>query len=166
MHNKSSCSRVADLREGELVERHADALLTALHVGRALWCIQRHRLAAFNHYTTLRGGIKGGNGSLTEKQAAKSDPRNSEERAVLNMYPCEALFALTEKSDFFEAGLWELFKTSQIFKRQILWKLILIKYPAVHNYVMEYLCFFCNNNNNKKTARCRRIFIQSLMCGA
>lgn len=70
MHDKGSCSRVADLREGELVERQADALLTALHVGGALWCVQRHCLAAFNHYTTLRRGIKGGNGSLTERQEA------------------------------------------------------------------------------------------------
>lgn len=48
-------SNVEDLREGEFVERHANAFLTALHGGRTLWCIQCHCLAVFNHYTTLRG---------------------------------------------------------------------------------------------------------------
>lgn len=36
------------------MERHADALLTALHGGRTLWCLQCHRLVVFNHETTLR----------------------------------------------------------------------------------------------------------------
>lgn len=45
---------VTHLREGELVERHADALLTALHGGRALWCIQGHHLVGFNHHTILK----------------------------------------------------------------------------------------------------------------
>lgn len=44
---------LADLWEGELVERHADTLLAALQGGRALWCVQCHRLAALNHDTIL-----------------------------------------------------------------------------------------------------------------
>lgn len=45
---------VAHLREGELVNRHANALLTALHGGRTFWCVQGHHLAVFNHHTILR----------------------------------------------------------------------------------------------------------------
>lgn len=41
------------LWEGEFVERHADALLAALHGGRALRCVERYRLAVFNHDTVL-----------------------------------------------------------------------------------------------------------------
>lgn len=36
------------------MERRADALLAALHGGRALRSVQRHRLAVFNHYTVLK----------------------------------------------------------------------------------------------------------------
>lgn len=36
------------------MERRANALLAALHGGRALRSIQRHHLAVFNHYTVLK----------------------------------------------------------------------------------------------------------------
>lgn len=45
---------VAHLREGELVEGGADALLAALHGGRALRCVQGHRLVGFNYHTILK----------------------------------------------------------------------------------------------------------------
>lgn len=35
------------------MECNADTLLTALQGGRALGCVQRHRLAALNHNTVL-----------------------------------------------------------------------------------------------------------------
>lgn len=36
------------------MEGYADALLTAFHGGRALWCIQGHHLVGFNHHTILK----------------------------------------------------------------------------------------------------------------
>lgn len=45
------------------MERYADALLTALHGGRALWCIQGHHLFGFNHHTILK---KQPNGTLVD----------------------------------------------------------------------------------------------------
>lgn len=52
--NSGIMSNAADLREREFVERRANALLAALHGGRALRSVQRHRLAVFNHYTVLK----------------------------------------------------------------------------------------------------------------
>lgn len=54
LENSGIISNAADLREGEFVERCADALLAALHGGRTLRSIQRHRLAVFNHDTVLK----------------------------------------------------------------------------------------------------------------
>lgn len=36
------------------MKRRADALLTALHGGGTLWCIQGHHLVGFNHYAILK----------------------------------------------------------------------------------------------------------------
>lgn len=36
------------------MKRCADALLTALHGGRTLRCVQGHHLVGFNHYATLK----------------------------------------------------------------------------------------------------------------
>lgn len=36
------------------MERRADALLTALHGGGALRCVQGHQLVAFNHHAVLK----------------------------------------------------------------------------------------------------------------
>lgn len=54
LDNSGIISNAADLREGEFVERRADALLAALHGGRALRCVQLHYLVVFNHYTVLK----------------------------------------------------------------------------------------------------------------
>lgn len=45
---------ITDSCEGEFVNGHANASLTALHGGRALWCVQGHGLVIFNHYTLLK----------------------------------------------------------------------------------------------------------------
>lgn len=48
------------------MEGHADALLTALHGGRTLRCVQGHHLVGFNHYATLKKKKKRLNFTLLE----------------------------------------------------------------------------------------------------